>query len=160
VKKLYLSAALLIAALALAGCTTTANEALEATSAPPVAIASVAPATPTPTKTPDPAQAWADGMIENYLAANGAASFKGFFEGSPDREIKSWDSPRAGTLSVTVGGSNWKRDDLEGLSLRIVNALQWHSKELDSVEVSTGGNGSAIRCFPNHKRGNQATKCA
>ncbi|MGP9784637.1 hypothetical protein ACT3UQ_19530 [Glutamicibacter sp. AOP12-B1-11] len=157
----------LIAALALAGCTA-GNQSTDATPSATSAASASPSATPSATVKPSaaeskaksPRQAWADEMIDMYLKTNGAASFKGFFEGSPDREISEWSSPRPGELSVVIKGDNWKLGDTKSLSLRIVDMIQWEAKDLESVTVSTADKKHSSECFPNVKRGNQATVCA
>lgn len=91
--KKIVTAAALIAALALTGCT-----AYEVTPGP-----SVVPAVE-PTQGADGGQAWADSKINEWLGSNGARNISAL--SGPTFYVDSWESPAEGELVVrTMGGA-------------------------------------------------------
>lgn len=132
----------LIAALALNGCVS-AEPSAESTPVPAVKSVSAPTESPTPTAKPTPtkavdkSQAWADDMINLFLNGNGAASFKGFTEGSAQREITSWSSPERGVLKVITENGNWDEASIEHVGWDVMSKAGWGNPELKLVQVTT-----------------------
>lgn len=118
----------LIAALALTGCV---PKALEVTPGPSHVPAAA------PVAAEDARQVWADDQITLFLNGNGAASFRGFTEGTPQREIQSWNSPTPGVLNVTIANGDWDEASLEHVGWDIMTKSGWETPELKLVRVAT-----------------------
>jgi hypothetical protein len=136
-------AALLIAALAITGCSAGAESAPEAVSATTASAETVEmaatpepTATPTPTKTADPAQAWADDMINLLLNGNSKSSFDDFNDEIAHHYIKSWSQESKGALSIVVSGSKWTKCDLDEVGFTVMMTAGWETPELTRVIVS------------------------
>jgi hypothetical protein len=119
-------AALLAAALALTGCTSGMEVSSE-----PHRTHSVAPVNE------DLSQKWADAQINHFLNGYGAASFRGFLEGTPHRNIDSWSSPEEGVLVVVLSSNNWEEKYLSSLSFDMMGKAGWTDHSLKLVRVTS-----------------------
>ncbi len=119
-------AALAIAALVLTGCTS----GVEVSSEPhrTRSVASV---------NEDLSQKWADAQINHFLNGYGAASFRGFLEGTPHRNIDSWSSPEEGVLVVVLSSNNWGEKYLRSLAFDMMGKAGWEDHSLKLVRVTS-----------------------
>ena len=85
----------------------------------------------------DPSQKWADAQINHFLNGYGAASFAGFLEGTPHRNIDSWSSPEQGVLVVVLSSNNWEEKYLHSLSFDMMGKAGWEDPTLEKVRVTT-----------------------
>lgn len=82
-------------------------------------------------------QAWADTQINHFLNGYGAASFAGFLEGTPHRNIDSWSSPEEGILVVALSSNNWGEKYLGALSFDMMGKAGWEDHGLKLVRVTS-----------------------
>lgn len=85
----------------------------------------------------DLSQAWADTQINHFLKGYGAASFAGFLEGTPHRNIDSWSSPEEGVLVVRVSSNNWEEKYLSSLAFDMMGKAGWEDHSLKLVRVTS-----------------------
>lgn len=136
-KKLSTAAALLlVGALALAGCSIGGAGAGRSAEPTPMAAQQAAVA--------DPEQTWADSAITRFLNGHGAASFRGFLEGTPHRDINSWSSPDNGVLLVELSGNIWSEKDLRHLAWDIMRKSGWEDPSLRIVRVANYGGSTSV----------------
>ena len=137
----------LIAALALAGCSSgsqSADTPLSARASPSasaitetVTVTAKAPAAAKETKSADPNQAWADDMINLLLNGNSKSSFEDFNKDLPHHYIESWGSESEGVLSITVSGDDWKSAELDNLGNTVMFTAGNETPGLLEVNVSS-----------------------
>lgn len=123
-------AVLAIAPLALTGCVSESS--LPQVYSPPAIEAVTQEAS-----AQDPSQAWADTQINYFLNGYGAASFRGFLEGTPHRNIDSWSSPTEGTLQVVLSSNNWDDKYLGQLAVDLMSKAGWEDSSLKRVRVTS-----------------------
>lgn len=123
-------AALAIAVLVLTGCVSESS--LPQVYSPP-AVEAVVDDSPVE----DSSQAWADAQINHFLNGYGAASFAGFLEGTPHRNIDSWSSPEEGVLVVVLSSNNWGEKYLSSLSFDLMGKAGWEDHSLKLVRVTS-----------------------
>lgn len=85
----------------------------------------------------DLSQAWADAQINHFLNGYGAASFAGFMEGTPHRNIDSWSSPEQGVLVVALSSNNWEEKYLRSLAFDMMGKAGWEDHSLKLVRVTS-----------------------
>lgn len=85
----------------------------------------------------DLSQAWADTQINHFLNGYGAASFAGFLEGTPHRNIDSWSSPEEGILVVALSSNNWGEKYLGSLAFDMMGKAGWEDHSLKLVRVTS-----------------------
>lgn len=85
----------------------------------------------------DLSQAWADTQINHFLNGYGAASFAGFMEGTPHRNIDSWSSPEEGALVVMLSSNNWEKKYLGSLAFDMMGKAGWEDHSLKLVRVTS-----------------------
>ncbi|MGP5031321.1 hypothetical protein ACTXJG_07780 [Glutamicibacter arilaitensis] len=93
---------------------------------------------PTPNKIVDPAQEWADDMINLLLNGNSKSTFDEFNPELAHHYIKSWSQPTQGVLAITVKDQSWTDCDLELLGANVLDTAGWDNPVLKLVEVSVG----------------------
>ena len=93
---------------------------------------------PTPNKIVDPAQEWADDMINLLLNGNSKSTFDEFNPEIAHHYIESWSQPKPGVLAITVKDKNWSKCDLELLGANVLDTAGWDNPVLKLVEVSVG----------------------
>jgi hypothetical protein len=76
-------------------------------------------------------------MINHFLNGHGAASFRGFLEGTPQRDINSWSSPEEGVLLVVLSSNNWEDKYLGSLAFDVMSKAGWEDSSLKMVRVTT-----------------------
>ncbi|WP_443459358.1 hypothetical protein [Glutamicibacter ardleyensis] len=109
-------------------------------------------ATPTPSlaKKVDPAQAWADDMINLLLNGNSKSSFGDFNKDLPHHYIESWSQPKQGVLAIEVKDRNWSKCDLDSLGMNVLDTAGWDNPGLIQVVVSNE-RGSLVRESPTNE---------
>lgn len=118
-KKLSLSAAVIIAAATLAGCSSGSLE--DAAPAPEAATAD--PPSPTeaavePTIDPETRQAWADDVVNAWLRDEEVDSFESFKNRDPESArgyIVDYGSSDNGVIDFTVEGDSWEEAEFRDL---------------------------------------------
>ncbi|MGP9649451.1 hypothetical protein ACT3TP_03055 [Glutamicibacter sp. AOP38-B1-38] len=114
----------------------------EANAGTPIVQAMATP-TPTPSKTPvpnkivDPAQAWADDMMNLLLNGNSKSTFDDFNKDLPHHYIESWGSESEGVLYITVSGDDWKSAELDNLGNTVMFTAGNETPGLLEVNVSS-----------------------
>lgn len=99
-------------------------------------------ATPTPSKTPaptkvvDPAQAWADDMMNLLLNGNSKSTFSDFSPEIAHHYIESWSQPEQGVLAIEVKDKSWSKCDLDSLGMNVLDTAGWDNPDLVQVVVS------------------------
>lgn len=136
------SAVALVAALTLAGCSVGGSGTPEAASELPVSAGSMQVVESTlpsaePMPTADPAQAWADDMINLFLNGNSKSSFDDFNEALPHHYIESWRAESEGQLSITVANGDWTSEQLNTLGNSVMFTAGNETPGLRQVSVST-----------------------
>ncbi|PRB69302.1 hypothetical protein [Arthrobacter sp. MYb213] len=94
--------------------------------------------TPTPNKIENPAQEWADDMINLLLNGNSKSTFADFNPEIAHHYIEAWSQPRPGVLAIEVRDRDWSKCDLDALGTNVLATAGWDNPRLKRVEVSTG----------------------
>lgn len=130
----------------------------EANAGTPIVQARTTPK-PTPTSSATPSETvyptssdgvtirpWEDIQIAGYLENNGANSFKGWSEGTPQRATDYWESETEGELTIIVSDDGWTESDMEDYARSFMSFYGCNSDEVERVTVETaGGDVSATR---------------
>lgn len=150
-----LAALPLLAALALAGCSTSpAETAAPATSAPASSSASSAPASSSAPATSastlttaeessglnleaKESNAWAMDIRDQFLESYERTDESQFSDGTPHQKIDGWYETEAGTLLVELKGNDWHRARMRWLATEITARAKSDDHRLATVTVST-----------------------
>lgn len=123
--------AMLVAALALAGCATLTSADPEAVKRAPMS------AETTQIGAENARQAWANDTFGLFLDGRGNSDPSEIAEGMPENSTRSWSSPEPGVLNVTIRNGKWQRYDLMNLGDEIMTNAGPDTPELRHVYVST-----------------------